>query len=236
MSERKPLAIFREDEKTTATMKAISVRQPFGSWIATGVKTIETRPRYTKYRGELLIHAPKKLHELAKSGKIITRKIAECFPRGKMLCVVNLVDVRPMVPSDQGAAKCAIYDGAFSYVVTDPRPIVMFDYKGQLGLYNVDRSLVRYPDSILKMYIDNFDCDFVIAENEDEAKLLWAQHSGVRASESGECDEYDEMSFKEYRGVTFTFSDSSNCLGGVTKTVNEWIAMRGKGWFASTEF
>jgi activating signal cointegrator 1 len=38
-------------------MKAITVRQPWASLIAAGVKTIDTRPRPTSYRGRVAIHA-----------------------------------------------------------------------------------------------------------------------------------------------------------------------------------
>lgn len=38
-------------------MKAITVRQPWASLITAGVKTIETRPRRTGYRGRIAIHA-----------------------------------------------------------------------------------------------------------------------------------------------------------------------------------
>lgn len=40
-------------------MKALTVRQPHAQLISLGVKTIETRSKPTKYRGELLIHAGK---------------------------------------------------------------------------------------------------------------------------------------------------------------------------------
>ena len=46
-------------------MKALTVRQPWASLIAAGVKTIETRSWSTKYRGPLAIHAGK--HEPAVS-------------------------------------------------------------------------------------------------------------------------------------------------------------------------
>lgn len=44
-------------------MKALTIRQPWASLIAAGVKTIETRSWSTKYRGPLAIHAGK--HEPA---------------------------------------------------------------------------------------------------------------------------------------------------------------------------
>jgi hypothetical protein len=40
-------------------MKALTIRQPWASLVATGVKTIETRSWSTKYRGPLAIHAGK---------------------------------------------------------------------------------------------------------------------------------------------------------------------------------
>ncbi len=42
-------------------MKALSLHQPWASLIAEGMKTIETRPWATKYRGPLAIHAVKKV-------------------------------------------------------------------------------------------------------------------------------------------------------------------------------
>ena len=41
------------------TMRALTIRQPWASLIALGVKTIETRSWQTHYRGPLLIHAGK---------------------------------------------------------------------------------------------------------------------------------------------------------------------------------
>jgi len=42
-------------------MKALTVRQPYATLIARGVKTIETRSWRTNYRGRLAIHAGKSL-------------------------------------------------------------------------------------------------------------------------------------------------------------------------------
>ena len=40
-------------------MKAITIKQPFASLIAAGLKEYEFRTWKTKYRGEILIHAGK---------------------------------------------------------------------------------------------------------------------------------------------------------------------------------
>lgn len=40
-----------------ATVRALSLWQPWAGFVAVGTKTIETRHWSTKYRGPLLIHA-----------------------------------------------------------------------------------------------------------------------------------------------------------------------------------
>ncbi len=110
-------------------VKALSVRQPYASLIAQGDKTIETRIWSTKYRGPLLIVA-------SKSPKI------EELPVGVALALVELLDCRPMVESDQEAACCDIYPRAVSWVLKDEntktlRRVKPFAVKGLLGLYDV---------------------------------------------------------------------------------------------------
>lgn len=46
-------------------MKAISLWQPWASWVVAGIKKVETRNWATNYRGPLLIHAAKKYDERA---------------------------------------------------------------------------------------------------------------------------------------------------------------------------
>ena len=70
-------------------MKAITIKQPYASLIAAGIKVYEFRTWKTKYRGELLIHA----------GKSIDKKAMEKFkkynldyPTGCIIAKANLVD------------------------------------------------------------------------------------------------------------------------------------------------
>ena len=70
-------------------MKAITIKQPFASLIAAGIKEYEFRTWKTKYRGEILIHA----------GKGVDRKAMEKFakynldyPCGCIIAKVNLAD------------------------------------------------------------------------------------------------------------------------------------------------
>ncbi len=115
-------------------MKALSVKQPWASMIAQGTKTIETRTWATDYRGDLLIVSSKK-PEIAG------------LPAGKALCVLELVDCRPMTEDDVPAARCEMYEygiGAFAWVLSNLRPVEPFAVRGQLGIYEVDELEVRY--------------------------------------------------------------------------------------------
>lgn len=114
-------------------MKALSVRQPWASMIAGGRKTIETRTWSTDYRGDLLIVSSKR----PKWGGL---------PLGQGLCVVELVDCRPMTIEDEPAAQCKMYEygiGAYSWCLENIRPVEHFPVRGQLGLYEVDDQLIR---------------------------------------------------------------------------------------------
>lgn len=70
-------------------MKVITIKQPFASAIAAGIKEYEFRTWKTKYRGELLIHA----------GKGVDKKAMKKFegygleyPSGCIIAKVNLTD------------------------------------------------------------------------------------------------------------------------------------------------
>ena len=49
------------DRGATAPMKALTIRQPWASLIALGIKQVETRSWDTAYRGPLAIHASKSI-------------------------------------------------------------------------------------------------------------------------------------------------------------------------------
>ena len=70
-------------------MKVITIKQPFASLIAVGIKEYEFRTWKTKYRGEILIHAGKGIDKKA-------MKKFECYgleyPSGAIIAKVNLTD------------------------------------------------------------------------------------------------------------------------------------------------
>ncbi|OGC54096.1 hypothetical protein A2797_02550 [candidate division WWE3 bacterium RIFCSPHIGHO2_01_FULL_48_15] len=103
-------------------MKAISLKQPWANYIASGQKTIETRKWPTKHRGKLLI---------------VSSKSPNIAPAGYAVAVCEVVDCRPMVAADEKAAMCKVYPGSWSWVLKNIRPIEPFPVKGRLGLYEV---------------------------------------------------------------------------------------------------
>ena len=49
-----------------AKYKVLSVRQPYASLLVSGIKDVENRSRRTNYRGKVLIHAAKKVHDVVR--------------------------------------------------------------------------------------------------------------------------------------------------------------------------
>lgn len=105
-------------------MKALSVRQPWASQIATEEKSIELRTWTTRYRGDLLICASARSHAN--------------LPTGCALCIVSLVDIRPAISRDARLACCEIEHGDFAWILQNVRPIEPFSVKGRLGLFDVE--------------------------------------------------------------------------------------------------
>ena len=106
-------------------MKAISIRQPWATWIAEGKKTIETRPWKTEYRGDLLIVSSK----TPSTGGL---------PLGQALCVVRLADCRPLTKDDENATRSKFLTGLYAWVLKDVRKLKPFPVRGHQGLYEVD--------------------------------------------------------------------------------------------------
>jgi hypothetical protein len=92
-----------------ASIKALSLWQPWASLVAAGLKPDETRDWFTPYRGPLAIHAAKRLdlagapHELCDAGLDISWRGE--LPLGAVVAIAELVDVMPAdVLARQGAA------------------------------------------------------------------------------------------------------------------------------------
>ena len=107
-------------------IKAISLHQPWASLIAQGSKTIETREWPTNHRGDLLIVSTQK-------------PVMDGFLCGYALCIVKLIDCRPMLAVDAGAACCRWYNGAWAWILSDIRKIdEPFMVRGYQGISEVE--------------------------------------------------------------------------------------------------
>ena len=116
-------------------MKALSVRQPWASLIASGRKTIELRSWSPRYRGPVLV--------LACVG-VWRGTDYPIGPRGVSLCVVDLLDVRAAVADDVDAACVALTEGGGrAWVLGNARAVEHVPVKGRLGLYDVSSDLLR---------------------------------------------------------------------------------------------
>lgn len=106
-------------------IKAISLHQPWASMIQQGSKTIETRIWPTKHRGDLLICS-------TLNPEIIG------FKCGYALCVVNLVNCRKMILTDEAGARVSWRDDLFAWVLTEVREIELFRVRGHQRLFDVE--------------------------------------------------------------------------------------------------
>ena len=116
-------------------MKALSVRQPWADMIASGRKTVEVRSWTTAYRGPILICAAKR----ADAG-------GETLPRGVAVAVCDLVECRPLMPTDAGDAMCDYQPDHYAWVLSSPRPTTPLPVSGRLGLFSVAIEISERPD------------------------------------------------------------------------------------------
>ena len=92
--------------------------------IELGQKTVEVRSRHTRHRGPLLICTSK-------------RPLESSVPAGVTLCIVDLIDSRPMRPEDEDASGVAFDASLFAWVLVNPRPVKRVPVRGRLGFFNV---------------------------------------------------------------------------------------------------
>lgn len=139
-------------------MKVISIIQPWATLIALGEKKFETRSWATKHRGELGIHASKKVDKLIceqEPFKTILAKhgyTAANLPNGVILGTTILDDCFHVRINNGDSAiiganhlvsgnEYAFGDyskGRFAWEMSDMKQIEPIPAKGQLGLWNSD--------------------------------------------------------------------------------------------------
>jgi len=84
-------------------MKAITIAQPFASLVSLGIKTVETRPWSTDYRGPLAIHSADTFtpvddpyyDSILSSAGLNPKQL----PLGKILAIARLSDCKEVITS-----------------------------------------------------------------------------------------------------------------------------------------
>lgn len=106
---------------TTLTLveRAITVRQPYAQCVALGHKLIENRPRPTRHRGPIAIHAAQLTHPQGNTDPRVIAELgvdpADGTPRGAVIGVANLVDCHRAEQRGPGRTCCEPW-GAAVYV------------------------------------------------------------------------------------------------------------------------
>lgn len=116
-------------------MKALSLKQPWAELIANGTKLIETRTWTTMHRGTLLIVASRA--KSADREAMVRFRAHGPFPRSVAVCVVELLNCRPMTPEDEKEACCPCEPGRYAWILGDVCRVQPVFIRGQLSLYDV---------------------------------------------------------------------------------------------------
>jgi hypothetical protein len=125
--------------------RALSWKQPFASLMLHG--KIETRTWPTKYRGLVLICASQipypanKVYSICGEKqwdriiKMISDKelLLSTKLQGHAIATGNLVDCRPMQPSDEDACFVRYHPDLYCHIYTNIQPITPFPFKGKQG-------------------------------------------------------------------------------------------------------
>ena len=137
----------------TTALKAFCVRQPWASLIASGTKTLEVRSWGTRKRGPLVIVASggRRLSDDGEAAAARLKLDVEDLPYGAALCVVHLLDSRPMRPDDAAAACCPFDPDAFAWVLGDARPFRRpIAMRGQLSFFTPPAGVLQAAEKLLQ--------------------------------------------------------------------------------------
>ena len=124
-------------------MKVLTLKQPWATLVAEGIKKYEFRSWKTNYRGKILIHA----------GTGIDKKALEKFkdlnlefPSKRILAEVEIEDclelndeLNKKIIAEQNIAYGSKYRTGYAWKLTNVKKInIGKEIKGQLGLWNID--------------------------------------------------------------------------------------------------
>lgn len=114
-------------------MKVISIRQPWAWLIVSGLKDIENRTWPTRYRGEIAIHAGKRVPSQSEVDEIEKKfrvKLPSDFQVGGIIGFADLTDCVTQHPSKW-------FVGSFGFVLANARACDFIPLRGQLGIFEL---------------------------------------------------------------------------------------------------
>ena len=124
-------------------MKCLSVSQPFADLIIRGKKTIELRRWNTNFRGEFLIHSPKKIRtQDCKRLGINPKNLV----KGAIVGKAELYDVKSYTTkseiikdSKKHLASKSAQNNKYGFLIKNAKPFrIPIPAKGQLGFFEVN--------------------------------------------------------------------------------------------------
>lgn len=129
-------------------MKVLSIKEPYATLIANGVKKIETRSWKTNYRGEIFIHASKKeFNKKSVKNQLLGELIKDMdMNPGYIICRAKLVDSVYMdqefidrIKKNKNEYVCGDYQiGRYGWILEDIQRIEKIPAKGKLNIWNYD--------------------------------------------------------------------------------------------------
>ena len=138
-------------------MPAITLHQPWASWIAGGLKTIETRT-HTQFSGlagrRIAIHAGKRFDRRAVGllasaigpGNLTPEfrtglrwgRSQGAYPAGAIVCTAEVAEARWLAPGDSAAALCPCDETLFGLVLAEVRTLIpVLPWRGGRGIWYV---------------------------------------------------------------------------------------------------
>ena len=137
-------------------MRCLSICQPFAELIISGKKTIELRRWNTRFRGEFLIHAAKKIRvkdceRLGMNQDLVTGAIvgrAEIYD-------VKIYDTSDQVNNDSNLHHSDMSNGKYGFMLRQPKRFATaIPWKGRLGFFDVTVKPEIDDSTILQEIID----------------------------------------------------------------------------------
>lgn len=187
-------------------MKALSIKQPWASLIAHGIKNIENRTWRTNFRGKIYIHASAKdFGSLSQAlnqeqwSKTIEQWDSDYFPNRPLSAIIGEVDIvdcvinHPSIWAEKTDFSQEDPASIWNWVLANPvlyeKPIL--NVKGKLSFWFPDTDIMECIGCSQK-----FDSEFMEEDdsNEKYCQECWEELSPIMIKETKECNDRDKLS------------------------------------------